>query len=361
MAQRKINFNPGPATLPLSVLEILAKNTVEYGDAGLSIYEMSHRAKEFDALFAETHRLFHETFAIPDTHQVLFLGGGASTQFAMLPMNLLQGGSADYVNTGTWSKKAIAEAKHFGQVRLAGDSAGDKFSHLPEPLDFDANAKYVHFTSNNTIFGTQYRDFPDVGKVPLVCDMSSDILSHPWDISRFALIYAGAQKNLGPAGVTIVIVRKDLAASMAEDLPSMLSYKTHLGANSLYNTPPVGAIYVVKLVLDWVTEQGGLQAMERDNLTKVNMLYGAMDANPEYYRGTVSNKAHRSYMNVPFRLPSEDLEKKFIDEGAALGLHGMKGHRSVGGVRISLYNALPVEGVERLVQFMDDFRQKNPQ
>ena len=360
MTTRKVNFNPGPATLPLQVLETLSKNTVEYQDAGLSIYEMSHRAPEFSELFAATQASFHKLFAIPDTHQILFLGGGASTQFAMLPMNLLKGGRADYVNTGTWSKKAIAEAKRFGDVHLAGDSSEQGFLQLPKTLDFDPQAKYLHFTSNNTIFGTQYRDFPDVGNVPLICDMSSDIMSHPWDISRFAMIYAGAQKNLGAAGVTVVIVRKDMADQFAEDLPTMLSYKTHMKANSLFNTPPVGPIYITKLVLDWVAEQGGLKGMEEQNLEKVKLLHGMMDDNPDYYRSTVKNKADRSFMNVTFRLPNEELEKKFISEGAAQGLHGMKGHRSTGGIRISLYNALPVAGVEKLVAFMKDFMPKNP-
>lgn len=360
MTTRKVNFNPGPGTLPLQVLETLSQNTVEYQDAGLSIYEMSHRAPEFSELFAATQARFHDIFAIPDTHQILFLGGGASTQFAMIPMNLLQGGRADYVNTGTWSKKAIAEAKRFGKVHLAGDSSEQGFCQLPEKLEFDPKAKYVHFTSNNTIFGTQYREFPDVGDVPLICDMSSDILSHPWDVSRFSMIYAGAQKNLGAAGVTVVILRKDLADKMADDVPTMLSYKTHMKANSLFNTPPVGPIYILKLVLDWVAEQGGLKAMESQNLEKVALLHGIIDANPDYYRDTVTNKAHRSYMNVTFRLPNEDLEKKFISEGAEQGLHGMKGHRSAGGIRISIYNALPVAGVEKLVAFMKTFMTNNP-
>ncbi|MFH1807461.1 MAG: 3-phosphoserine/phosphohydroxythreonine transaminase [Pseudomonadota bacterium] len=356
MAERKINFNPGPAILPVPVLEILAKNTVEFGGCGMSIYEISHRSKEFEAVLADAQKRLHELLAIPDSYQVLFLGGGASTQFDMLAMNFLQGGSADYVRAGEWGKKAAKEAELFGSVHLAGDSSADNFNHLPDKLEFDPKARYVHFTSNNTIYGTQYRDFPDVGAVPLICDMSSDILSHRWDIQRFAMIYAGAQKNLGPAGVTVVILRKDMLEKCAAKLPAMLSYKTFADKNSLYNTPPVGPIYIVKLVLDWVAEQGGLAAMEKLNAQKADLLYGMLDGDPEFYRGTVVNKAHRSQMNVPFRLPSEDLEKTFIAEGAAIGLHGMKGHRSVGGIRISMYNALPLAGIEKLVGFMKDFR-----
>lgn len=359
MAERKVNFNPGPAILPVPVLETLAKNTVEFAGCGMSIYEISHRSKEFEAVLADAQKRLAELFGIPDTYQVMFLGGGASLQFAMLPMNFLQGGSADYVRAGEWGGKAAKEAERFGKVHLAGDTKADNFNHLPDRLEFDKNAKYVHFTSNNTIYGTQYRDFPDVGSVPLICDMSSDILSHRWDVGRFAMIYAGAQKNLGPAGVTLVILRKDMIEKASSDVPTMLSYKTHLDKNSLYNTPPVGAIYVVKLVLDWVAEQGGLPAMEKLNTQKADLLYSTMDADADFYRGTVVNKAHRSQMNVPFRLPSEELEKKFIAEGAAIGLHGMKGHRSVGGIRISMYNALPLAGIEKLVDFMKKFRKAN--
>jgi phosphoserine aminotransferase len=325
----------------------------------MSVLEISHRSPEFTEILDAAQKRMHEVFSVPDTHQVLFMGGGASTQFAMVAMNLLQGGTADYVNTGTWSKKAIAEAKRYGTVHLAGDTSADNFNHLPDKLEFSADPRYVHFTSNNTIFGTQFHDFPDVGAAPLICDMSSDILSHRWDVSRFALIYAGAQKNLGPAGVTVVIIRKDLLERCADDVPTMLSYKTFVEKNSLYNTPPVGPIYTVKLVLDWIADQGGLEAVEQNNAKKADMVYGAIDAHPDYYRGAVVNKDHRSTMNVTFRLPTEELEKKFIAEGAAQGLHGMKGHRSVGGVRTSIYNAMPLQGVERLVAFMDKFRQAN--
>lgn len=359
MAQRKVNFNPGPATLPLPVLEQLAKDTVEYGDSGMSFLELSHRSKEFEAILASAQSQMRELFKIPDGYEILYMGGGASLQFALIPMNLLQGGSADYVNTGTWSKKAIAEAKRFGTVHLAGDTSADNFNHLPDKLDLDSNAKYLHITTNNTIFGTQYRDFPDTGKVPLIADMSSDALSHSWDISRFSMIYAGAQKNLGPAGVTVVIIKKALLDSCNDDVPTMMKYKTFVEKNSLFNTPPAGAIYAHKLVLDWVAEQGGVDAVAKVNQKKADLLYGAIDGNADYYRGAVVNKEHRSLMNVTFRLPTEELEKKFIADGAEQGLHGMKGHRSVGGVRISMYNALPVEGIEKLVAFMEKFKKDN--
>lgn len=359
MAKRKVNFNPGPATLPLPVLEQIARDTVEYGDCGMSFLEISHRSKEFEGILASAQARMAELFGIPDGYQVIFMGGGASLQFAMVAMNLLQGGSADYVNTGAWSKKAAAEARRFGTVHLAGDTSADNFNHLPDRLEFDPAARYVHFTSNNTIFGTQYHDFPDTGAVPLIADMSSDILSHPWDVSRFSLIYAGAQKNLGPAGVTVGIIRKDLLEHCTDEIPTMLRYATFVEKDSLFNTPPAGAIYVVKLVLDWVAEQGGLDAIAKVNGAKADLLYGTIDASGGYFKGAVVNPAHRSQMNVTFRLPSEDLEKKFIAEGAEIGLHGMKGHRSVGGCRISMYNALPLTGIERLVEFMTSFRKAN--
>jgi phosphoserine aminotransferase len=325
----------------------------------MSFFEMSHRSKEFDEILATAQRRMHELFGIPDDYQVMFMGGGASLQFAMVPMNFLKGGSADYVNTGAWSKKAAAEAKRFGTVKFAGDTSGDNFNHLPAELKFSDDAKYVYFTSNNTIYGTQYLDFPDVGKVPLVCDMSSDMMSHPWDVSRFSLIFAGAQKNLGPAGVTVMIIKKDFVEQASSDVPTMLSYKTHFDKNSLFNTPPTGAIYCVKLVLDWMAAQGGLDAIAKINAKKAALLYDAIDGSDGYFRGTVIDKAHRSQMNVPYRLPSEDLEKKFIAEATAAGLVGLKGHRSVGGCRASIYNAMPIEGVERLVAFMQKFRSAN--
>jgi len=295
---------------------------------------------------------------IPDNYKVIFMGGGASTQFALIPMNFLTSdGSADYVNTGTWSKKAIAEARRFGGVNVAGETSGDNFNHLPalDDLNLDGKARYLHITSNNTIFGTQFRTFPETGNVPLIADMSSDILSHKIDVSKFAMIYAGAQKNLGPAGVTVIILREDMLEKANEDVPTMLSYKTHVAKDSMFNTPPSGPIYMVEQILEWVKAQGGLDAVEQMNKDKADLLYNEIDAD-DYYRGAVVISDHRSWMNVTMRLPSEELEKKFIADAAEKGLHGLKGHRSVGGIRASIYNAMPREGVERLVAFMKDFR-----
>ncbi len=361
MAERKVNFNPGPSTLPLSVLETIRDNVVDYQGCGMSFLEISHRSPQFEQIHQNTQSLMKELLGIPDNYKVLFMGGGASTQFAMIPMNFLtRDGSADYINTGVWSKKAIAEAQRFGGVNVAGSTADDNFNHLPALADLklDSNAQYLHFTSNNTIFGTQFHTFPDPGNVPLIADMSSDILSHEFDVSKFAMIYAGAQKNLGPAGVTVLILRDDMLEKCADNLPTMLSYKTHAEKDSLFNTPPSGPIYMVEQVLEWVKAQGGLKAVEQMNRDKAAVLYDAIDAG-DFYRGTVVDKEHRSWMNVTMRLPSEDLEKKFIAEAATIGLHGLKGHRSVGGIRASIYNAMPREGVERLVAFMKDFQAAN--
>ncbi|MBN2358191.1 MAG: 3-phosphoserine/phosphohydroxythreonine transaminase [Deltaproteobacteria bacterium] len=359
MAARKINFNPGPAALPLPVLEKLAASTIETGGAGMSIYEMSHRSKDFEKILVDAKQRMRELFGIPDDYHILFLGGGASLQFCMAPMNFLQGGSADYVRTGEWAKKAAEEAKRFGTVRFAGDTKADNFNHLPDKLDFDPSAKYVHFTTNNTIFGTQYRDFPSTGAVPLFADMSSDMMSHRWDVKKFSFIYGGAQKNMGVAGLTFVILKNALLERAATDVPTMLSYQTHVEKDSLFNTPPVGPIYITKLLLDWMAEIGGLEVIEQRNRKKAELLYGAIDQHADYYQGTVVNKEHRSWMNVCFRLPSPELEDKFIKEGTAQGLHGMKGHRSVGGVRISMYNAISPEEIQKLVDYMVKFRQTN--
>jgi phosphoserine aminotransferase len=362
MAERKINFNPGPATLPLSVLETVRDNIMDYKGCGMSFLEMSHRSKEFDEILLNAQNLLKELMAIPESHHVIFVGGGASTQFACIPMNFLrQGASADYINTGAWSKKAIAESERMGNVNVAGSTADDNFNHLPEisELKLDPQACYVHLTTNNTIFGTQWHEFPDTGQVPLIADMSSDILSRKIDVARFDMIYAGAQKNLGPAGVTVVIISSEMVDKCSDQVPTMFSYKTHVSKNSLFNTPPVGNIYVVEQVLEWIKSVGGMAAVEETNRRKADLLYGYMDAHEDFYRSAVINKAHRSWMNVTMRLPDEELEKKFIAEGAGKGLHGLKGHRSVGGIRVSMYNALPLEGIERLVSFMEEFRNRN--
>lgn len=359
---RKWNFNPGPATLPLKVLEKLKENTVEYNGLGMSILEISHRSKDFEAILNETKKLYHELLGFSDEYETIFLGGGASLQFAMVPMNFLDGGIADYVVTGSWAKKALKEAKLFGTANIAASTESENFTRLPkeEEIKYTEGAKYIHFTSNNTIYGTQWHKFPRTPEgVPVFCDMSSDILSRKFDTSKFSLIYAGAQKNLGPAGVTLITFKKDLISKMKEGLPTMLSYKTHINENSLYNTPPVYAIYVVKLVLEWAKEIGGLEKIEEINNKKAEILYSVMDKYSDYYKGTVKDKDSRSFMNVTFRMPSEELEAKFIKEASAAGFHGLKGHRSVGGIRVSMYNAMPLEGIEKLCQFMEDFKKNN--
>jgi phosphoserine aminotransferase len=323
--------------------------------------ETSHRSPEYDAVHEQAISLMTELLGLDDDHQVLFLQGGASMQFAMLPMNFIpNGGSADYVNTGTWSQKAIKEANIIASCRVAGSSEDGGFTRIPKQaeLDLDPKAAFVHITSNNTIKGTQFHDFPDTGGVPLVADMSSDILWRAIDANSFHLIYAGAQKNIGPSGVTIVILRKSWLEQANENLPTMLSYATYSAKNSLYNTPPTFAIYMVRNVLDWVKEQGGLAAVEKTNRTKGDLLYGVMADNPNFYTCPVAEDS-RSYMNVVFRLPSEDLEAKFVSEGKAAGMVGLKGHRSVGGCRASIYNAMPLEGVQVLAGFMEEFAKNN--
>lgn len=358
---RKFNFNPGPATLPLEVLETLQKNIVEYDNAGMSILEMSHRSPEYSEVHYGAANKFRKIFSIPDDFTILFLGGGATLQFSMVPMNFLgEGKTADYIITGTWSKKALKDASLVGNAVVAASSEDDKFTRIPkqEELKLNPDADYVHITTNNTIAGTQFQTFPETGSVPIFADMSSDILSRSIDFSKFGLIYAGAQKNIGPAGVTVIIIKKDLLEKANDGLTAYLSYKIHAPKDSLYNTPPVFAIYSFNLVLDWIENQGGLKAIEATNKQKGELLYGAMDADLDFFRGTVE-KDSRSLMNVTMRLPSEELEKEFIAQAALEGLHGLKGHRSVGGIRASMYNAMPLAGIEKLVQFMKNFKAKH--
>jgi phosphoserine aminotransferase len=358
---RTWNFYAGPATLPLTALERAKAEIPDWEGTGMSVMETSHRSPEYDAVHHQAMGLVTELLGLDDDHQVLFLQGGASTQFAMLPMNFIpEGGSADYVNTGTWSQKALKEANIIGSGRVAASSEEDGFTRIPKPdeYDLDPNAAYVHITSNNTIKGTQFFEFPDTGAVPLVADMSSDILWRPFDVNRFNLIYAGAQKNIGPSGVTIVILKKSWLEKANDGLPSMLSYATHSSKDSLYNTPPTFAIYMVRNVLELLKEEGGLEAVERRNRSKGDRLYGVIEAHPDFYRCPVEPES-RSYMNVVFRLPSEELEAKFVAEGKAAGMVGLKGHRSVGGCRASIYNAMPPEGVEFLARFMEEFARDN--
>ncbi len=354
---KKHNFYAGPAILPAAVLEKAKAELTDLNGIGLSVMEISHRSKDFDAIITAAEDNFKKLLNIPDNYHVLFLQGGASQQFGVIPMNLLQGGTADYINTGAWAKKAIKEGKLFGTVNIAASSEDKDFSYIPKKFDFNPDSKYVHLTSNETIGGVQFTSFPETGTVPLIADMSSDIMSRKLDMSKFGLIYAGAQKNIGPSGVTLVIIRDDLVEKSADGLTTMLSYKTHAEKKSLYNTPPSFGIYLIKLVTDWLIDLGGIDAIEKINEKKASLIYNKLDSG-DFYNGTAA-KEDRSKMNVTFRLKSEELEKKFIEEATAAGLIGLKGHRSVGGCRASIYNALPLESVQALVTFMDEFEKNN--
>lgn len=360
--KRAMNFSPGPATLPLAVLQETVDEFFDFKGTGKSVLESSHRSPEYAETHAETQAAIKELLGLGDNFKVAFMGGGASLQFAMVPMNLLYDGkNADYLVTGSWSQKAVKEAKRYAPVHTAFDpsAAGGAFTKVPtaEACNFSADAAYVHLTSNNTIAGTQYHAFPECS-APLVADMSSDFLWAPFDASRFGLIYAGAQKNLGPAGVTIVVIRDDMLEKCKSDLPSMLDYKLLVKNDSLYNTPPCFAIYMVGKVCAWIKREGGLTAMKQRNCEKADLLYGAIDKHAEFYRAPV-DKESRSTMNVVFRLPSEELEKRFIDEAKAQDMQQLKGHRSVGGIRASIYNAAELAWVKALVDFMEEFVRKN--
>ncbi len=361
MTHRVYNFNPGPATLPLPVLEEVREELLDFRGTGMSIMETSHRSPEYSEVHDGAASLALDLLGLSaDDYAVLFLGGGASTQFYMIPQNLLAGGGkADYVRTGTWAKKAIQEAKLFGDVHIAHDAEDEqgRFAYVPaqDQLDLRDDAVYLHFTSNNTIAGTQFHEYPEPPEgVLLVADMSSDMLWREFDASRFAIIYAGAQKNLGPSGVTMVVFRRDVLDRCADGLPTMVSYRTHVEKNSLFNTPPCFPIYVVGKVLRWIEREGGLAAMGRKNREKGDLLYDLFDANPGFFRTPV-RKDSRSYMNVVWRLPTEELERMFIAEAKDAGLVGLKGHRSVGGCRASIYNAMTLEGVKALADFLRDF------
>lgn len=360
VANRIFNFSAGPAVLPLEVLEEVRDHLVSLPGVGMSVLEISHRSKPFDEIIEGAEADLRKLAGIPEGYHVLFLQGGASLQFSMVPMNILpQGGSADYVVTGAWSQKAVKEAKRVGGVKIAASTEGENFTRVPSQheLTLDPDAAYVHYTTNNTIFGTEFHYVPDVGSVPLVADTSSDMFSGPLEVSRYGLIYAGAQKNLAPAGVTLVIIRDDLLKRTPSSLPTMLQYTVHAENKSLYNTPPVFAIYVMRLVLAWLLRQGGLAAIAKVNQRKADKLYAEIDRTG-FYRGHAKADS-RSRMNVTFRLPNEDLEKRFAKEATAAGLDGLKGHRSVGGMRASIYNAFPEDGVDALVQFMQEFERRN--
>jgi phosphoserine aminotransferase len=360
MTQRIHNFSAGPAILPVSVLEEAQRDMLSLPGVGMSVMEISHRSKTFDEIMARADSGLRQLLGIPDNYHVLFLQGGASLQFSMIPMNFLPGDlSADYVITGSWGKKALKEAKRSGTVNVAANMADGGFTRVPgnDEIKLDPRAAYVHITTNETIEGVEWKREPEVGEVPLFADASSDILSHPIPVDKYALIYAGAQKNMGPSGVTLVIIRDDLLQRIPDGLHTMLDYRTHVENKSLYNTPNTWGIYIISLVCKWLIEKGGLPAMQRENEAKAGLLYDAIDAT-DFYRGHADADA-RSIMNVTFRLPSEELEKKFAAEATAQGLDGLKGHRSVGGIRASIYNAFPLAGVEALVAFMKEFERNN--
>jgi len=355
------NFSAGPAVLPKEVLQQAQTELLDWHGSGMSVMEMSHRGKEYMGIQAQAEADLRELMGIPANYKVLFLQGGASQQFAMIPLNLLRGKlSADYVNTGEWSKKAISEAKKFSNVNVVANNTDKNASYVPafDTWKLDKDAAYVHYTPNETIGGVEFNWIPDVGNVPLVADMSSCILSRPVDVSKFGLIYAGAQKNIGPAGLTIVIVRDDLVGHADPRLPTMLDYKTHADNDSMYNTPPTYGIYIAGLVFQMLKRKGGIAQMEKTNIAKAKLLYAAIDASNGFYKCPVAT-ADRSRMNVPFTLKDANLDGDFVKQADARGLLQLKGHRSVGGMRASIYNAMPLEGVQALVNFINEFAQKN--
>lgn len=361
MSNRIFNFGAGPAVLPEPVLEEAQKDLMALPGVGMSVLEISHRSKAFDEIIQGCEADIRRLANISPDYQVLFLQGGASLQFSMVPMNLMpSGGKADYIVTGSWSKKAVKEAQKSGTAQISSTTEADNFTRIPQQseLKLDPAAAYLHYTSNETIHGVEWTREPEAGPVPLVCDASSDIFSRPIDVSKYALIYAGAQKNLGPSGVTLVILRNDLLERVPKNLPAMLDYKVQAENKSLYNTPPVFGVYIMRLVMKWLLDRGGLEAVGRANSEKARLLYDVLDSSGGYYRPHAKPDS-RSNMNVTFRLPSEDLEKKFVSEAKAVKLDGLKGHRSVGGIRASLYNAFPKAGVEALVSFLKEFAQKN--
>jgi len=354
---RVYNFSAGPAALPEEVLRQAQEEMLDWHGAGMSVMEMSHRGKAFMSIAEEAEADLRELMAIPDHYKVLFLQGGASTQFAMVPLNLMgTTGKADYINTGSWSKKAIAEGKRYGEVHVLADTSADYTVPAAGSLSFSPDAAYVHYTPNETIQGVEFPYVPDTGEIPLVADMSSTILSRPIDVSKFGIIYAGAQKNVGPAGLTLVIVREDLIGKAPESCPAMLDYRIHADAGSMYNTPPTYSWYLAGLVFKWLKEQGGLEVMAVVNERKAESLYELIDAS-DFYSNPV-DPGCRSWMNVPFTLADSGLDSLFLDEAAVAGLVTLKGHRSVGGMRASIYNAMPEEGVQALIEFMKEFERK---
>jgi len=360
MTKRVYNFYAGPATLPLPVLEKAKDEFLDFAGTGMSVMEISHRSKEWMKAMDDASNLARELMGIPSEYKVLWLGGGASSQFFMVPLNLqIPGKPMEYVNTGGWSSKAIKEAKYFGEVKVIASSEDDNFTHIPKDVGFSDNIAFAHITSNNTLYGTEWSYVPSVPKdVPLVCDMSSNIMDRPIDVKDYGAIYAGAQKNLGPAGVTLVIVREDLLDRVPEKNPTMHKWKTHAEKDSMFNTPPVFPIYICKLSLEYLKENGGVKEMEKRNVEKAKVLYDVIDASDGFYKGHAKPDS-RSLMNVTFTLANPELEQKCVDGGTARGLVGLKGHRSVGGMRASIYNAMSLEGVKKLAEYLKEFQAEN--
>ncbi|MCX7709562.1 MAG: 3-phosphoserine/phosphohydroxythreonine transaminase [Clostridia bacterium] len=355
---RVYNFSAGPSMLPEAVLKKAAEEMLDYKGSGMSVMEMSHRGKVYVSIIEKAESQLRKLMNIPDNYSVLFLQGGASTQFAMVPMNLMAPNKkADLINTGNWSKKALSEAKMYGEVKVIASSEDKNFTYIPENYTISSDADYVHITSNNTLEGTRFVEYPDTGNVPLVADMSSDIMSVEIDVKKFGLIYAGAQKNLGPAGVTVVIIRNDLIGKHIEKTPTMLRYETHTKEKSLYNTPPTYSVYIAGLVFDWIDEMGGVKAIEAINIEKAKILYDFLEESKMFINPVV--KKDRSLMNVPFTAPTDELNEKFIAESEKAGLCTLRGHRLIGGMRASIYNAMPIEGVKKLVEFMKKFEMEN--
>jgi len=360
MEKRVYNFSAGPAILPEEVLKEAQKDLFTLPGVGMSILEISHRSKAFDKIILEAKENLKSLLDIPDNYEILFLQGGASLQFSMVPMNFMPPkNKADYIVTGSWSKKAVKEAKRTGTVNIAATTEQENFKRIPkqEELKLDGEASYVHFTSNNTIYGTEWKNEPETGEVPIICDASSDILCKKLDVNKYGIIYAGAQKNMGPSGVTVVIIKKDLTERSLDSLPTMLNYKTHIENNSLYNTPNTFGVYIIMLVTRWIKNIGGLDAMYKLNKEKADMLYSCIDESNGFYKGH-AEKESRSIMNITFNLQTEEMEKQLISEAGAAGFDGLKGHRSAGGLRASIYNAFPKKGIEDLVDFMNKFQNK---
>lgn len=360
MTKRVYNFYAGPATLPLPALKKAKEEFLNFSGTGMSILEISHRSKEYDAVHKQATNLVRELMKLSDEYKVLWLQGGASTQFYMVPVNLqIKGKSMEYVNTGVWAKKAIKEAKFYGDVNVVASSEDENFSYIPKNIKFSEKASYAHITGNNTIYGTEYHEWPKTSSdVPLVCDMSSNMMDKVVDVKKFGVIYAGAQKNIGPAGVTMLVIREDLLKRASENTPTMQKWITHSDKDSLFNTCPTFAIYMCKLCLEHLKDIGGIPAIEKINHKKAKMIYDVIDKSNGFYKGHAKLDS-RSLMNVTFRLPNEELEQKCVNEAKQKNLIGLKGHRSVGGMRASIYNAMPVEGVEKLVEFLKEFQEQN--